>query len=56
MKAGVWGGGVKVEKYISDIQCCSGEIFFKAKKRILFVDDDSGLNLYDDSRCSSLAD
>ena len=32
----------KVQKYTSVIQCCSGEIFFRAKN--FFVDDDNGLS------------
>jgi hypothetical protein len=53
------GGGVNVQKYISVIQCCSGENFFRAKN--LFFDDNSrlsasGLNFYDDRERSPLAD
>ncbi len=42
MRAGVGGGGVKVQKYTSAIQYLSGEIFFRAKKFLL--DDDGELS------------
>jgi hypothetical protein len=43
MRTGVEGGqeGFKVQKYTSVIECCSRDIFFRAKN---FVDDDSGLS------------
>jgi hypothetical protein len=43
MRAGVWGGGVKIQKNTSVIQCCSGEIFFRAKNFLLMTIADSPL-------------
>jgi hypothetical protein len=49
------GGVVKVQKYTSVIQCCSGDIFFRAKNFFLttiaesplLCQSASGLNVYD---------
>ncbi len=60
MGAGVWGGGVKVQKYTSAIQCYRGEIFLQSQETIadslLLGQSASGLNFYDDSGRSPLAD
>jgi hypothetical protein len=41
VRAGGGGGRCQSTKYISVIQCCSGENLFRATN--FFVDDDSGL-------------
>ncbi len=64
MKARV-GGRCLRKKYTSVIQCCSREIFFRAKNVFLLMmiadspllgQSTSGLNFYDDSGCSPLTD
>jgi hypothetical protein len=64
MRGGRFGGeGLKVQKYTSVIQCCSGEIFLRAKNffvmtiadSLLWVQSASRLNVYDNSRRSQLA-
>ncbi len=66
MRAGVGGGGgVKVQKYTSVIQCYSGDNFFQSQEFFLLItiadypllgQSASGLNFYDDSGRSPLAD